>query len=43
MLKIANIIEDGCFGGPQRWISTVSGRFKDFGFDQIVIFPTPKS
>lgn len=39
LLKIATVIEDGRFGGPQRWISAVSGRLKDFGFDQIVIFP----
>lgn len=39
MLKIANITEEGRFGGPQRWISAISGRLKDFGFDQIVIFP----
>ena len=43
MLKIANITEDGRFGGPQRWISIVSGRLKDFGFDQIVIFPAVDS
>lgn len=39
MLKIASIVEEGRFGGPQRWISAVSGRLKDFGFNQIVIFP----
>jgi glycosyltransferase involved in cell wall biosynthesis len=38
-MKIATIIEDGRFGGPQRWITSVSGRFKDFGFDQIVLLP----
>jgi glycosyltransferase involved in cell wall biosynthesis len=40
MLKIATVTEEGRFGGPQRWISSVSGKLKDFGFDQIVIFPT---
>jgi glycosyltransferase involved in cell wall biosynthesis len=40
MLKIATVTEEGRFGGPQRWISAVSGKLKDFGFDQIVIFPT---
>ena len=39
MLKIANVTEEGRFGGPQRWISAVSGRLKDFGLDQIVVFP----
>jgi len=39
MLKIAAVTEEGRFGGPQRWISAVSGRLKDFGFNQIVIFP----
>ena len=38
-MKIATVTEEGRFGGPQRWISSVSGRLKDFGFDQIVIFP----
>ena len=39
-MKIAIVTEEGRFGGPQRWISSVSGKLKDFGFDQIVIFPT---
>ena len=39
MKRIANILEEGRYGGPQRWISSVSGRLEDFGFDQIVIFP----
>jgi len=39
MLKIANVIEEGRFGGPQRWISSVTGRLKGFGFEPIVIFP----
>lgn len=43
MLKIANVTEEGRFGGPQRWISAVSGRLKNFGFDQIVVFPVPDS
>lgn len=39
MLKIANVTEDSRFGGPQRWILTVSGKLKNFGLDQIIIFP----
>lgn len=39
-MKIATVTEEGRFGGPERWISSVSGKLKDFGFDQIVIFPT---
>lgn len=39
MLKIATVTEEGRFGGPQRWISAVSGKLRNFGFDQIVIFP----
>ena len=39
MLKVANVIAEGRFGGPQRWISVVSRRLKNFGFNQIVIFP----
>ena len=39
MPKIANVVEEGSFGGPQRWITAVSGRLKGFGFNQIVIFP----
>jgi len=39
MLKIASVVEEGRFGGPQRWISAVSGRLKNYGFDQTVIFP----
>ena len=38
MLKIANVAKEGRFGGPRGWIPTVSGRLKDSGFDQIVIF-----
>ena len=30
MLKIATVTEEGRFGGPQRWISAVSGKLKDF-------------
>ena len=39
MHKIVIIVEEGRFGGPQRWISLVSGRLKNIGFAQIVIFP----
>lgn len=39
MLKIANVTEDSRFGGPQRWILTVSGKLNNFGLDQIIIFP----
>ena len=39
MLKVANIIDEGRYGGPQRWISVVAGRLINFGFDQIVISP----
>ena len=34
MLKIVNVTEEGYFGVLQRWIPAVSGRLKDFGFDQ---------
>ena len=40
ILKVATVTEEGRFGGPQRWISSVSGKLKDFGFDLIVVFPT---
>lgn len=43
MSDIATITEEGRFGGPQRWISLVSGRLKKIGFDQIVIFPAHDS
>lgn len=39
ILKVATVTEEGRYGGPQRWISSVSGKLRDFGFDQIVIFP----
>jgi len=39
MLKIANIIDEGRYGGPQRWVSVVSGRLINLGFKSIVIFP----
>jgi len=38
-LKIANVIEEGRYGGPQRVISVISERLKKFGFEQIIIFP----
>ena len=43
MLKIASIVEEGRFGGPQRWISAVSGRLKEYGGDPIVIFSSSDS
>ena len=43
MLKVANVTEEGRYGGPQRWISALSGRLKDFGFDLIVIFSSLNS
>ncbi len=43
MLKIAIITEEGRFGGPQRWISAVSGGLENVGFDQIVVFPNVDS
>ena len=39
MLKIAAVTEEGRFGGPQRWIATVSGKLKQFGIIQIAVFP----
>lgn len=39
MNRIAIILEEGRFGGPQRWIASVSGRLKKSGFDLIVVFP----
>jgi glycosyltransferase involved in cell wall biosynthesis len=42
-LKIAHIIEDSRFGGPQRWTSVISGKLKSLGFDQTVIFPVDNS
>jgi len=39
MLKIANVTKEGGFGGSRMWIWAVSGRLKDLGFDQIVVFP----
>ncbi len=39
MLKIVSVIEEGRFGGPQRWVSLVFGRLAGLGFNLVVIFP----
>ena len=38
-LRVANIIEDGRFGGPQRRIITVTEKLKMYGIETIVILP----
>jgi glycosyltransferase involved in cell wall biosynthesis len=41
--KVANIIEDGRYGGPHSRIASVAEKLKDFGVETHVIFPSNKS
>ncbi|MDQ3812969.1 MAG: glycosyltransferase, partial [Armatimonadota bacterium] len=42
-LKVANIIEEGRYGGPQARITTVAARLKEHGIETIVVFPRENS
>ncbi len=43
MLKVANIIEEGRWGGPQKRISLVAERLQKFGVETVVILPARDS
>ena len=42
-LKVANIILDGRFGGPQNRILQVAERLKEYGIETVVIMPKKDS
>lgn len=39
MLKVANVIMEGRFGGPQARITAVAEKVKQYGIETIVVFP----
>lgn len=43
IIRVANIIEDGRFGGPQRRIAEVAFRLKDYDIETTVIYPKNNS
>jgi len=43
LLKVANIIEEGRYGGPQARIITVAEKLKSYGIETFVIFPDKDS
>lgn len=42
-IKVANIIMEGRFGGPQARIAAVAERLKEYGIETIVVFPKKNS
>lgn len=38
-MKVANVIMEGRFGGPQAWITAVAERLRNDGIETIVVFP----
>jgi len=43
MLKVANVIEEGRFGGPQATIIAVAEKLRNDNIDTIVVFPKKNS
>jgi len=43
MLKVANVIMEGRFGGPQARIAAVAEKMKSYGIKTIVVFPNKNS
>ena len=43
MLKVANVIEEGRYAGPQARITTVAEKLKENGIETIVVFPQKDS
>ncbi len=38
-MRVINILEEGRYGGPQRRITAVAERLRDFGVDTVVVMP----
>ena len=43
MLKVANVIEEGRYGGPQARITAVAEKLKENGIETVVVFPKKDS
>ncbi len=43
MLKVANVIEEGRYAGPQARISSVAEKLKEKGIETVVVFPEKDS